>query len=121
MPKIGSITLQTYVNILKEASIKPLPNLHNLTDQKEKWRVVKELFDEGLLSDARISFGNSSTSIVSEVILTPQGASALVTWSDYLKQQTYWYKFGKSLLQLLWILVGAIATVIPDIIKYFIR
>lgn len=76
-PKIGAITLKAYISVLKEASKKPLPNLHIIIEQEERYRIIKELLDAGLLSDAKdASFAPHV--FVSDIILTPQGAFALI-------------------------------------------
>ncbi|MBQ4677178.1 hypothetical protein H9X88_13030 [Aeromonas hydrophila] len=108
------ITLKAYVSVLHGAAKGNIPNLHKITEDKILRRIVKELIDAGLLSDGRQAIGTMS--IVSEITLTPAGASALLEWSDYLSQQTLWYKFGKAAMQLAWVLIGAIAASIPKLL-----
>lgn len=109
------ITLKAYVEVLRAASKEILPP-HHKTDGPRN-RIVKELIDAGLLSDARVTFSGGSTVIVDSLVLTPAGASALAEWSDFLRKETLGYKIGDSVLRALWALVGALCALLPDIIR----
>lgn len=109
------ITLAAYVNVLRRASKEILPALHK-TEGPER-RMVKELMDAGLLSDARVTFGGRGPSIVDSIVLTPAGASALAEWSEFLRKESFGYKAGDTLLRVLWVLVGALCALLPDIIR----
>ena len=78
--------------------------------------MVKELLDAGLLSDARVVFG-SGTTIVGSMVLTPAGASALAEWSEFLRKESFGYKVGDTILRVLWVFVGALCALFPDIIR----
>ncbi|WP_286355032.1 hypothetical protein [Geothrix oryzae] len=108
------ITLAAYVQILHRASKEILPSLHETTGTEH--RIIKELMDEGLLSDARITFGGP-VAIVNAIVLTPAGASALAQWSDFLRKESFGYKIGDTILRVLWVLVGALCALLPDLIR----
>jgi hypothetical protein len=79
--------------------------------------MVKELMDAGLLSDARVTFGGRGPAIVDSIVLTPAGASALAEWSEFLRKESFGYKAGDTILRVLWVLVGALCALLPDIIR----
>ena len=108
------ITLAAYVAVLRRASKEILPPVHE-TKEPER-RMVKELLDAGLLSDARVVFGGGAT-IVGSMVLTPAGASALAEWSEFLRKESFGYKVGDTILRILWVVVGALCALLPDIIR----
>lgn len=109
------ITLKAYVEVLRAAS-KEILAPHHKTEGTRR-RIVKELLDAGLISDARVTFGGKGPAIVGAMVLTPAGASALAEWSEFLRKESFGYKAGDTILRILWVLVGALCALLPDIIR----
>lgn len=107
----GKITLRTYVETLRLAATAEMPRLRDITEIDQ--RVIKELMDAGLLSDARTKLGLSTFTL--PVVLTPSGAQALVEWSDYLRRESWWYKAGSAFVRFLWVIVGALCASLPNL------
>lgn len=112
-----SITLKIYVEILRRASKGSLGYIRDLKGVEN--RAARELLKSGLISDDPIQFENAKSKIVNEASLTPEGASALENWSSYLRESSIAYKVGGTLLKLLWVLIGALAASLTDIVKIF--
>lgn len=108
------ITLKTYVEVLRRASLGGLPPAKELPDDEA--RIVRELFDAGLLSDASTKSGFAT--FFSYTVITPDGAIALESWSSFLKESSMWYKAGESFIRFLWLLAGALCASITDIFQY---
>jgi hypothetical protein len=111
----SAITLRMYVDVLKKASIGQLEYIHDLP--KPENRVARELLKSGLISDDCVDFNGQGPAIVSYATLTPEGASALESWSNYLKEESFFHKFGEALIRFLWVIVGALAASIPELLK----
>lgn len=104
------ITLRAYVTALRLAATAELPALTNVRDPGQ--RVIKELLESGLVSDSRL--GIADMVIKLPIALTPAGAHALVEWSEYLRKETWQYKFEGSVIRFMWIIVGAICASLPS-------
>jgi hypothetical protein len=72
--------------------------------------------DSGLLSDARSSSGPAV--MFSYIAITPDGAMALESWSNYLKESSVWFKAGESFIRFLWLIAGALCASITDVLGY---
>lgn len=118
--ELSAITLKKYVVALLKASKEVLPLFHEIPENER--RLIKELLNAGLLSESRSEshIGNSLFIHSDVIILTPAGASALAEWSEFLKKESWWYKAGDSMLRALWVLLGAICALLPDIIRSFL-
>lgn len=111
------ITLESYVYFLRKIGESKDLKFSD-TDGLER-RIIKELIRSGYVSEneqysemAGIQFHSTA-----HLVITPEGFLALAEWSDYLKNQKWWYKTGSALVRFLWVIVGAIAATIPDVIK----
>jgi len=91
------ITLAMYVDLLRRSSIGSLTSINDLS--KTEQRVYKELVSSGLVSDNKIGAGRIY--IAQEIVITPEGANALESWSSYLKQEKLLYKFGDAFIRFL--------------------
>lgn len=103
------ITLTAYVEVLRRATKGQLPSLEDAP--KSEWRLIKELKEAGLLSDAR------TLNVVMPIIITPAGVIALTEWSEFLRKESFWYKIGDTLIRFLWTIVGALCAILPEIIR----
>lgn len=112
-----SITLKIYVDILRRAGNGSLGYVHDLKGVEN--RAARELLKSGLISDDLVEFENMRTKIASESSLTPEGATALESWSSYLRKSSFSYKAGDTLLKLLWVLIGALAASLSKIFEIF--
>lgn len=111
--KTSTITLKLYVDLLRRASHGNLESINALSDLER--RASTELLNSGLISDgATEGFG---LKIIQKSVLTPEGASALENWSSYLRQESPWTKIGEAILRFLWVIVGALAASLTEIIK----
>lgn len=116
--KLGpALTLQAYVDILLEASIHGLPSLRDIEPSTEKRRAVRELLDAQLLSNQPLKVGPMIQT--ERLVLTPRGAAALVEWSEFLSKQTWRHKALTAASQLWWVVIGALAASVPDLIEVF--
>jgi hypothetical protein len=108
-------TIERYVHLLRLASNKPFPRINAIPANDR--RFVRELIDAGLLSDARREAFGGKIVVTDIILLTPAGVNALAEWSDFLRRESWWYKVGDSVLRALWVLLGAICALLPDIIR----
>lgn len=104
-----SITLTTYIQILKSASRSEVQR----PDQGRLARAADELLRSGLLSEAPASLGVISS--CGPIVLTPEGAAALVEWSDYMHKRSWRGRAEAVGLQLLVLFAGAFATQVPKL------
>jgi len=109
--KTSIITLRTYVDVLTLTAKGELKNIEDLKEHRDLQRVALELLDSGLISD----FSNSHTK--RNLVITPEGASSLEHWNQYLKETSFLYKLGENLLRFLWVIVGALAASITQFIE----
>lgn len=118
MPKTTDMTskinLRLYVDLLYRASINELPFISTNKNITER-RVSIELLKSGLISDGGSYL--SGELIVRDVVITPNGALALEKWSSFLKEQTFLYKLGDAFIRFSWVMVGAIAATLSNILK----
>ena len=112
------IQLQTYVDVLTEASSGQIPNLNHWDFESGRHRAARELLRSGLLSDARVElgFGNPRITRRSAIVLSPEGALALIQWRDFLRENRPWVRFGRTLYQWLLVLIGAVAGGVAGVI-----
>lgn len=107
------ITLESYVKILRLAEKEHLLNIEDFNELET--RIVKELISEKLLSDAKKELPKLKLTFIESIVITPKGAVALVEWSNFINKSKWWYKIVDNLVRLLWILVGAICTLLPKL------
>jgi hypothetical protein len=104
-----SITLPTYIQILASAS-------RNGVQRPEAGTVdrpVLELLRSGLLSEAPAELAGFSVS--RPIVITPEGAAALVEWSDYMHRRSWRGRLETLGFQMLLVFAGAFATQIPQL------
>src|SRR5690606_16924527 len=112
-PPQDSITLKTYVEILDKAALTEL----RIEADSPDARPIRELLAAGLLSDARqemgfmVSFGS--------IVLTPEGAAALMQWRDYLVQRSWRRQLAALAREMLRVRTGARAANRPRVLDLF--
>ena len=100
------VTLETYVHILKLASKGEIKLYHEL--KGAEFYAARELRNSGLLSEGEV------LRVADAIVLTPDGAMALESWSNFLKESTFTYKIKENLLRFAWVLVGALAATLGN-------
>lgn len=109
------ITLRMYVDLLCRIGNGEVINSEELEDIEK--RAVRELLRSGLVSDdAREVMGR--VTLRGALAITPEGIAALSAWDTQLKKSTWLWKFGDTLLRFLWVMVGALAASLSDLLKY---
>jgi len=79
---------------------------------------VYELIRSGVVSDdAKEVFGRKRAT--GELVITPEGISALGSWRFTVKQSSWSYKLGDTFLRFLWVIVGAMAASLPGILDCY--
>lgn len=115
--KTSTITLKLYVDLLHRASLGNLEPINDLVETEK--RAARELLNSGLISDGKIELGGIS--LISNTVITPEGASSLESWSSYLRQESKWNKAGDALIRFGWVLIGALAASTTEIIKVIFK
>lgn len=105
-------TLTRYVELLERVGRAEVAAVDG-ADEIDK-RLLNELIAAGLVSDAAWEAGPMR--VVSHLVLTPHGASALTDWTDHLRQQRWTFRAWETFGRLLWLLVGALAASITDLL-----
>jgi len=101
-----TVTLETYVQILDRASKGNILLYHELSGAD--YYAARELKNSGFLSEGQV------LGIAEAIVITPEGAMALESWSKYLAQETLRYKLKENLLRFMWVIVGALAASIGN-------
>jgi hypothetical protein len=110
----SNITFKMYVNVLERISLGQISSVSALSLHEK--RICKELKRSSLVSDdPKEAFGRAL--ITGSLVITPEGIAALDSWLLTLKKSSWSYKFGDSLLRLLWVFVGALAASIPSVLN----
>lgn len=110
-PVYEPIRLQTYVDVLTETADGRIENIDHWEVKTVRRRAASELLRSGLLSDARsdVHFGGTTVTRRSAIVLTPEGAMALIQWRDFIRENRFWVRIVRGLYQWLLVLVGALA------------
>jgi len=107
------VTLDGYTALLMRASKEGLPPLGAL--EETEFRMVWELLEAGLLSDARTTLGAGPVTIGLGTVITPEGAIVLAQWSAYIKESSLAHKVLVGLSKIFWLLVGALCVAVADL------
>lgn len=122
--KAKETTLRTYANILKDCAFG-----HMTLEKKGRYKQIDNtllaLKKEGLIffpdEAERSDLYGSAISEESTVDITPKGAIALVEWDNFIRENTWWYICFKNMGRFLWVIVGALAASLLDIIKLILK
>lgn len=113
----SKITLKTYVDLLDRVSKGEVFDINDL-----KWpetRVANELLRSGLVSD---NDGSSESAMglragPDDLAITPEGITALGSWSEQLRKSSFGYKVGDAFLRFLWVVVGAAVVTFSNVVN----
>ena len=100
------VTLHTYVHILELASRGKIKLYRDL--KGTEFYAARELKNSGMLSEGQV------LGIADAIVITPEGAMALESWTQYLKESSFLFKVKENLLRFIWVLVGAMAATIGN-------
>ncbi len=104
--KNPQVTLNTYVHILELAA---KGNIKYYRDLKgADFYAARELKNSGMLSEGQV------LDTADAIVLTPEGAIALESWTQYLKESSFTYKLKENAFRFIWVLVGALAATIGN-------
>ncbi|GEM_PF-4388015 len=109
------INLALYVSILELAESQRLAKLDDLEAGSSERRAAFELIESGFLSDARVTAGGLPF-FVDRIRLTPEGAVALVDWTDHLHRRSWRGRLGAAAIQVMLVLAGALANALTGFI-----
>lgn len=102
------VRLEDYVVVLREIAEGHATSLRHWPDKSVQHRVARELLRAGLISDAAVNAGTSFR-WHERLVVSPEGALALVDWTDYLANRRLWRRAWRVIYQWLLVLVGAIS------------
>jgi len=114
--KNSNITFKMYIDVLDRISCGTILSTRGISASEQ--RVCSELIRSGLVSnDAKEVFGRIRST--GELVITPEGISALDSWRFTIKQSSWSYKLGDTFLRFLWVIVGAVAASLPGILNCY--
>lgn len=124
MPSAGipksTITLKTYQAILRNCAEgkQQLPGKYGHVNS-----ALMALKKDGLIFFPDVAeqddIYGQSVGRQSPPFITPLGCKALIEWRTFLRENRWWYKMLTAVSRLAWVLVGAIAASLLDILKLF--
>lgn len=109
------ITLRMYVDLLERIGLGEVRHPGKLPGNEK--RAAEELLRSGLVSNGQTKHIHGMLIFSEPLAITPEGISALDSWKMQIKENSWQWKFGGALIRFLWVIVGALAASMSDILK----
>ncbi len=113
--KTSMITLRMYVDLLERIGLGEVRYPEKLPGNEK--RAAEELLRSGLVSNGHTRRIQGMLIFSEPLAITPEGISALDSWKMQIKEASWQWKFGGALVRFLWVIVGALAASMSDILK----
>ena len=113
--KTSMITLRMYVDLLEKIGRGEIRHPGKLPNNEK--RAAEELLRSGLVSNGHTRHIQGMLIFSEPLAITPEGISALDSWKAQIKESSWQWKFGGAIVRFLWVIVGALAASMSDILK----